>query len=509
MSENARTIAAAQPDAQFRPDGNLEMASALSPYKGPWNSRIAAHLLRRAGFGGSPSEIRAATAAGMNKAVDGLLSFTPESLPEQPPGDISYTINDPKQRRQAVIITQLWWLNRLLLTQNPLHEKMVYFWSNHFTSAIIEGGITPAMIVGQYALFRQYALGNYARLTHEISKDPAMLLYLNGAQNRKGKPNENYARELMELFTLGVGNYSEEDIRQSARAFTGYIVDRLSGTAHLVPRLHDDGEKTFLGQTGNFSGHDVVDIIMRQPATGRFMARKFLRAFVYDDPEAALVGAVADKFSAHAYDVRILISILLRSNVFYSSRAYRALIKSPLDIVIGALKTVGATAVGPAVDGALARMDQVVMRPPNVAGWPGGSQWMNQSTLLARLNFLNQLVYYKPADRPTANGADQMDVQPATDMGMRPRAQAAMRAGIGNPLSWVAGANINEPSEVTERVLALALQGDVTPQQRSTVLRYLQTDAVGNLVPLNIENIDEKVRGATSLAFAMPSYQLM
>jgi len=157
------------------------------------------------------------------------------------------------------------------------------------------------MLVNQYDLFRKFSLGKFGDLTHEVARDPAMLHYLNGAQNNKTKPNENFARELMELFTLGVGNYSEDDVRESARAFTGWTANRLTGEARFVPRLHDDGTKTFLGQSGNFNGDDIIDIILRQPAAAQFVAHKFLQAFVYDDPEPELVGAVADQFRSSGF----------------------------------------------------------------------------------------------------------------------------------------------------------------------------------------------------------------
>ncbi|MDQ2817242.1 MAG: DUF1800 domain-containing protein [Candidatus Eremiobacteraeota bacterium] len=482
-----------------RPAGRLDAAAALSPYSGPWNGHFAAHLLRRAGFGGSSHDIERAASAGMNAAVDSLLRFSVSSLPDRPDGDFAFDGAAPQQRRAAVIATQLWWLNRILLTPNPLEERMVYFWANHFTSAI-GAGVTPQMLVAQYDLFRRHALGNFSELTHAVSKDAAMLLYLNGAQNRKGEPNENYARELMELFTMGVGNYSEADVREGARAFTGYSVRRIDGSVIYRPRLHDDGSKTFLGRFGDFNGDDIVDIIMQQPATARFMASKFLSAFVYDDPEPELIGALASVLLAN-YDVGTVLSVVLRSNVFYSQRAYRALVKSPLDLVIGSLKTLGASAVGPGIDGAMARMGQTLLYPPNVAGWPGGSQWINESTLLARLNLLNQVVYY----RQSAGSASA----PAMTGAMQPRAAMAPAGGIADPVSWIGNAAIDDAGDVTERVLGSILQDDSTPQQRATILGYLQTDSVGNFVRLNKENIDEKIRGAVSLVFAMPAYQLM
>ena len=468
------------------------------PFTGQWTPKLAAHLLRRAGFGGSSAEVQSASAAGLHAAVDKLLNFGPDLLPQSPDADLTFGRGTPPaQQRAANVAIQLWFLNRCLQTTNPLQERMVYFWSNHFTGAV-GGGATPAMLVNQYNLFRQYALGNFGELTHAVSRDPAMLFYLNGAQNNKRHPNENYARELMELFTLGVGNYSEDDVRESARAFTGWTVDRFTGEARFAPRLHDDGSKTFLGQTGDFNGDDIIGIILRQPAAAQFVAHKFLRAFVYDDPEPELVNAAADLFRSSGYDVRALMSSLLRSNVFYSPRAYRALVKSPLELAIGTLKILGVSAVTTPVDGAISAMGQIPMRPPNVAGWPGGAQWLNQSTVLARLNFVNRVIN---TTRPAA-------AQAGPDMTMsqgRPPAAMSMLA----PTDWVGGGvSITDPGAVAERVVWLAVQDDLTQSQRSEIVSYLQTDGVGNLVPLNGENIDEKIRGAMTLAMALPSYQL-
>jgi len=479
---------------EYRPKGAIDASKALLPYTGPWSPQLAGHLLRRSGFGGSPADIEAATAAGMNAAVDRLMHPRPDALAPSPSGDLSFgpTV-DPAQRRKAYYLAISWWVDRMLQTPNPLVERMVYFWHNHFTSGI-GAGVTPAMMVAQNGLFRTHALGDFAQLTHEVARDPAMLVYLNGNQNRKAHPNENFARELMELFTLGVGNYSEQDVRESARAFTGWTVDRGGDQARFVARLHDDGNKTFLGQTGDLSGDDVIDIIMRQPVTATFVARKFCRNFVYDDPEPELVDAVAARFRAGRYDVAALLDTLLRSNVFYSSRAYRSLVKSPLDLVVGALRTVGVTTATPRVIAALSSMNQIPMRPPNVAGWPGGSQWLNQGTILARLNFLNQLVsFHAGAQAPDA---------------MQPGEAAQSMGAPSDPMSWIAGATITDPGSVLERVLSLTVQGDATAEQRRSIMVYLQTDSVGNPVELNAENIDEKVRGAMSLAMALPAYQL-
>ena len=500
--------------AEFRPAGTLmDLSEALAPYKGPLSPRLAAHLLRRAGFGGSPSDIATYADMGVHDAVDRLLHFVPDSLPTQPDGDITFQFGpqaDKQQRRRAYIGTQLWFVNRLLQTPNPLRERMVYFWSNHFTSGIGQDGITPQMMVNQYNLFARFALGNYAQLTHEISKDPAMLLYLNNAQNRAQHPNENYARELMELFTMGVGNYTEEDVRQSARAFTGWSVNRRVGDVVMFnPQLHDDGIKTFLGRSGNFMGDDIVDIIMEHPATARYMAHKFARHFIYDNPEPELIEALAHKFGGTNYNVAMLMSVILRSNIFYSDRAYRALVKSPLELVIGAHKVLGATSIEPAALGALNQMNQIVMQPPNVAGWPGGALWLNTGTLLARVNYLNRLALSKA--NPITN-LGEMAMTGSTDvagmMAANPAAALRMPANISSPTQWMAGIQTTDAKAVTERVIAMTVQGDVTSQQRFQILNYLTFDPAGEKQALSMENFDEKVRGAMTLAFALPSYQL-
>ena len=493
---------------EYRPEGDVDVGVALAPYQGPWNARLAAHLLRRAGFGGTPEEIATAADAGMHLSVNKLLAIFPESLPERPQADLSFgPLTTPQQRIAAVVATQLWWLNRMLLSPNQLREKMVYFWSAHFTSVIYDKGITPDMMVQQNNLFRTYALGNYDALTHEIAKDPAMLRFLDGALNRKQHPNENFARELMELFTMGIGNYTEEDVRETARAFTGNSLDR-NGKFIFYPTVHDDGMKTVLGKTGTFTGDEVIDVIMRHPATGRYIARKFLRAFVYDNPEPALVELVAERFRVSGYDAKSVLDVLLRSNVFYSGRAYRSLVRSPIELAIATHRMLGATQLGLPVLYSVAAMGQAVMQPPNVSGWPGGAMWLNSNSILQRLNFLNRVVFTRPPKTPPPAVAGAAAMMSSSTM-MGSAAAAAAQTSMPDPRGWIAGVRLDDANAVADRVLSATVQNDYTPQQRQTLLQYLTTDGVGNPVALSTENIDEKVRGAMSLAMALPTYQLM
>ena len=270
----------------LRPQGRLELSTALQPYRGSLGERAAAHLLRRAGFGGTPDEVRRYAGMRAHDAVAALLSVpSPDSI--APPPELQAVsqpmsmATDPLQRTmlgqemtmsrrmtfrqhmQVIFALQLWWLNRMLATPAPLQEKMTLYFHGHFTS--LATPLFPWITYNQNALFRRYALGNLRELTRDVSKDAAMLIYLNGAQNVAAHPNENYARELMELFTLGVDHYSENDVRESARAWTGWQVNRKADTVTFDAALHDSGVKTFLGRTGNFNGDDVVDIIFERP----------------------------------------------------------------------------------------------------------------------------------------------------------------------------------------------------------------------------------------------------
>ncbi|MGH7727545.1 MAG: DUF1800 domain-containing protein [Vulcanimicrobiaceae bacterium] len=422
--------------APYRPLGNLALPNDLAPYRGPWNARLAAHLLRRAGFGGSPRDVaKLAAQPSADAAVASLLAFpTRDPLPPGPAysddpsaafatlrervrGDLASLREqiagfplapgaaraalaaDPeikelrKATRQvefrAAIQARLWWLDRMLHTPAPLQEKLTLFWHGHFTSTVLQKGVTTEEIVAQNQFFRRYALGNVRELTAAVAYDPAMLKYLDNIHNEKAHANENFARELMELYTLGLGAYAEEDVRQAARAWTGIRMQPQGGQVYLDANLHDQGQKTILGQTGNWDGHDVVRIIFAQPAAARFFAERVLEAFVYSQPEPELVAAVGEALRAHDFELAPVLGMLLRSNLFYSPRAYRALVRSPIDFVIGTYQLAGIDAIPPQTLGALARMGQVLFSPPNVRGWPGGAAWLNTGTMLARDNFLN------------------------------------------------------------------------------------------------------------------------
>jgi hypothetical protein len=483
----------------FRPPGALP-AAPLGAYGGPWNARLAAHLLRRAGFGGSPADVSRLAGGSLRDAVTSLVTFpSTASLPEAPddlPSERDFAMQLAptgeggmpaapdavaelrKQqrvlRRRAILALQLWWIDRMIATPAPLQEKMTLFWHGHFTTAALQKGVSPADIVAQNALFRSYALGNVRELTQRVALDPAMLRYLDNVHNEAAHPNENFARELMELYTLGIGNYTEADVREAARAWTGLRIRRATGDVYLNPRLHDDGSKTFLGRTGNFGGPDIVNIIFEQPAAARYFAWKLLTFFVYADPEPELIDAVAGLLRAHDFTLAPVMTTLLSSNVFYSQRAYRALVKSPVEFVVGSYRLFGVPAAQPAVLAALRRMTQVLFYPPNVKGWPGGSAWLNTSTVLARENFANAL----------------------------------MTANVVGGSSWLLAAGPGSPERAAGAIVGAVVQDDVSGASRAKLEAYLAGADSATLGALSAENFDQRMRGGAYLTMAMPAYQL-
>jgi uncharacterized protein (DUF1800 family) len=471
------------PQTGFRPPGSLDAATALQPYAGRFGPRHAAHLLRRAGFGGSEADVARLISRGMPGAVDSLLHPTAadNDFPLYPDQAVLY---DPKKARQS---TQLWWLDRMLRTNRPLVEKMTLFWHGHFATAL--GKVQPQYMAAQINLFREQGLGRFPTLLSFVTRDPAMLIWLDNRANAKAHPNENYAREVMELFALGLGNYTEDDIKEAARAFTGWVVDK-NQQAAFVPARHDDGVKTVLGKTGAFNADDVIAIVVAQPIHQRFLAHKLLEFFVYSDPEPELIESVAQVYALSGFDVAKTVGTILRSNVFYSSRAYRAIPKSPIELAIGTLRYAGAQTVPPNLPYQLARMGQEPLNPPSVKGWDGGPAWINTSTLLARFNFVNGLM---AQTAPGKNG------------------QAAVPAPNVSPDEIVRRVGMNA-SRVAEAIVSGVVQDDVTSDVRATLVAYLNSQtpsaAMQNPLPFGPENYQDKIRGALALTLNLPVNQL-
>jgi uncharacterized protein (DUF1800 family) len=349
---------------------------------------------------------------GPEKAVDELLSFPDASAEEQDADDVPTldkvaglprTYRDIRQmlrtktqaqrqaflqeflrlNRDALIATADWWMKRMAGGKYPLQEKLTLFWHGHFaTSAKDER--SAILMWQQNELLRKHAAGNFRSFVKLISRDAAMLDYLNNTQNHKKKPNENYARELMELFTLGIGNYTEQDVKEAARAFTGWTHD--GGQFEIREWDHDTGTKVFLGRRGQFDGDDIVDIIMSRAECGRFIGAKLFAYFAYEPVEDDLRNSLGSVLR-EKYDLRALLRVILTSKAFYSPRAMGTQVKSPIQLCVGTCRLLEQEVPDArALYGPLNQMGQVPFMPPSVKGWPSGRQWINTSTLFVRYN---------------------------------------------------------------------------------------------------------------------------
>jgi len=375
----------------------------------------ARHLLSRTSFGVTPAEIRAVEALSYMEAVDRLLAASRREAVTPAPEWIGMGPAELKGRQRAaeaerkkgidgkkleVVLPvreqgrelKNWWVEEMIATDQPLVERMTLFWHGHFTSSLAKVRYPPSLF-RQNALFRREALGNYATLLRAVARDPAMLIYLDGRESMVRQPNENFARELLELFTLGEGNYGEADIKAAARAFTGWSVDRESGRFVERPGRHDDGQKTFLGKSGRFGGDDILAILLAHPRTAEMIVEKLWREFVSLRPDAGEVKRLAAGFRHGGYEIRPLVRELFLSAAFRDRANRGALIKSPVDLIVGSVHVLGLPV--PEKTG-LVRMlqglGQVPFDPPNVKGWAGGESWISTYTLLLRQQFLRRMI---------------------------------------------------------------------------------------------------------------------
>jgi uncharacterized protein (DUF1800 family) len=392
-----------------------------------WTIDEAAHLLSRAGFGGSPVAIKALHALGRKAAVDLLVSaqdaaeefpFPEWARKEQALAELVEQRRELRQMRLATrdlspqeaekakrmmrkdtqardrqrgLEAHTWWVNRMLRSKAPLREKMTLFWHDHFATSV-QKVKQPITMVWQNDLFRRHATGNFKELTHAILMDPAMMRYLDTQDSQKGKPNENFAREIMELFTLGEGHYTEADIREAARAFTGYEFDPTIGAVWHNKRRWDETPKTIFGKTGNFNGGDVINLIFDQAQPAKFMAAKVWEFFAYENPPPKAVDALAETLRKSNYELAPLLREIFLSKEFYSAACMGTQIKCPIQFVIQLQKQLEFDGLPPGfAQNAQQQLGQILFAPPNVAGWDWGKAWINTNTLLARYNLAGVL----------------------------------------------------------------------------------------------------------------------
>ena len=478
----------------------------------------ARHLLWRAGFGGTPKQILTLVEWGPEKSVDYLLDFHDEGNFPDPKANTfdgsimrEFTADErdayfraqraqdentlarfrreiqDRQRRDRVQVREMqkWWLTRMIETPHPLEEKMTLFWHGHFATSYrtIENSYHMYL---QNQLFRAHAVGNFGELLFAIIRDPAMLRYLDNNLNIRGRPNENLARELMELFSLGVGNYKERDIKEGARALTGYTYD---GNAFAYyPARHDDKSKSILGKSGNMDGDDFVRAILAKRVCSEFITKKLYRFFAGEIPNLRtpagqvvkrVVMRLASTMREHRYEIKPVLRQLLLSQHFYDPNIVLSRIKSPVELVVGTIRGLGTpTRDLSALLDAMNLMGQYLLLPPSVKGWEGERTWINTSTLYVRSNVANYLVMGQAPifDEPGDEVYDPMGLLENLKFGAQ-----------------------HDPEQVAHRLLKLALGSRIAPERQWVIKDFLEQK--GKIEP-------DSVRQAVSLITAMPEYQV-
>lgn len=432
------------------------------------------HLLRRAGFGYSPEELAYYQSLGYERAVETLLNCETvnNSKLESSLQRLNFTFTDLDDLKN-------WWLYRMAYTKRPLEEKITLFWHGHFATSDKKVKSTYAMHM-QNMRFRKYGLGGFDKLLFEISKDPAMVVWLDNQQNRKGKPNENYAREIMELFTLGIGNYSENDVKEAARAFTGWQV-RTNGF-FFNQRQHDYGYKSFLGYGGNLGGEDIVNILCNQKATSRFLAKKLLKFFVIDEPDQTLIDEIAEVYFKSGHSIKAMLQAIFYHPVFLSVKAYHGKIKSPVELAVGTIKTLQIKALDPNITKICARMGQNLFMPPSVKGWDGGNAWIATDTMMERFNFAAVMVHQKFNE---------------------------VEAYIA-PSEMVYKFNLKTAGQMVDYFANLLIERDLPDNARQKLVAYVSSDINGSPQKSIADDnlLDVKIRGLVHLIMCLPAYQL-
>ena len=461
---------------------DIDPVWAWEPYRpsaeSPWDLKKVGHLYRRAAFGANWSELQTSLQAGPEKTIDTLLTGYPGvSAFDEQTAILAESIGRANNGRQA----SAWWLYRMLYTPHPLVEKLTLFWHNHFATSNAKVNNAGYMF-GQYELMRRHALGNFRTLLQGMSQDPAMMVWLDTSLSKKGKPNENYARELMELFSLGIGHYTEADIRESARAFTGWEIQ--GKQSQFNPKEHDDGEKMVLGHKGKWDGADIVRICLELKPAPYFIVGKLYRFLISETvaPTPAMIDEIAARFRKSDYDFGRLVETMLRSNVFFSPMAYRTRVKAPVDFALGIVRALEGRIGTTALAGTLSELGQDLFYPPSVKGWDGGPTWLNGQTLLYRQNLA-------------------LGMTSTQDARFGRRTDPAMllkRYGKQSDL------------ETLDFFLNLFHQGDVPDEARRKLVEY-QAGSRSQSVPsywTNQDAADHRIRTLCHLVLTLPEFQL-
>jgi uncharacterized protein (DUF1800 family) len=496
-----------------------------------WNYASAAHLYNRAGFGGTPAEIEALARLGPDGAVAYFVDY--ENVPEtderpdwaKPDPSRNEKVRDLQQmakqamtsemseeqkqaeaekRRKAVQEVQRdqnrdlqqmrgQWLERMAKGPRPLREKLTLFWHGHFATSAVK--VRDAYFMWkQIDTFRRMGSGQWLALLEAVATDPAMLIWLDQAQSRREHPNENFARECMELFILGEGHYTEKDVTEAARAMTGWSLDRIEEEYRYRPRMHDTGVKTVLGQTGNFDGRDVLEIIVNQPQAARFISGKLWKFFAGDNCSPALLDALADVFRSNGNEFKPLLRAMFRSEEFYAASVVGAQVKSPVQWLVGTIRLLERSMPPPIVSTEMIKtLGQELLVPPNVKGWDDGLSWITTNTLLARYNQAAILIM----------GQGNLGAQGGNKPGQKMAAEfanAAARRMEAIDVNSIVSQSDRQNAEILITALGHRfMPGQLTDQHRQILRDYLESRA-----PFE----DNDVRHAIRLLMCTPEYQV-
>jgi uncharacterized protein DUF1800 len=449
----------------------IEAWKPWQPAEGEWNRRWIAHLYRRAAFGASVAEIEKAASVGLSKTIEDLMMGEPDAE------ERLELLNETGQYYNEPVNLRVWWLYAMLEGGHPLREKLTLFWHNHFATSYAKVRSTKLMYE-QNVTLRKHALGKFRPFLLDMSKDTAMLVWLDSNRNIKGAPNENYAREVMELFSLGVGNYSEKDVQEAARSFTGWHHDAEGVKFENNPLLHDDGEKTVLGKTGRWTGADVIRICCDQPACARFLVGKLYNYLVSETaPPRGLIDPLVTSFRKSDYDIAALVRTMLSSQLFFSEHAYRKRVKWPVEYALGAVRAaVSARVPMSDIVDPLAKMGQVLFNPPNVKGWRTGTDWLNSATLLARNNFAERVAMGEWSKsgmpRPRGNRFVQF-AEPTQPKPPGPSSTPPPPAANQDPVALIYAAKPKDIAAVVKAMGELVYGQDIPKDQAVKLVKFL------------------------------------
>jgi uncharacterized protein (DUF1800 family) len=560
-----------------------------------WNAQCAAHLLERAGFGSTPEEIAQFAAMTPKAAVrrlvyhkdiaDDLPAFDHsgvhdaglEPFPASRPAatdlardtgeSMGIKVKPAGNRRLQPVANKFfywlrasrletnrvdyWWANRMLATQRPLEEKMAVFWHGHFATSE-EKVRDYRKMLRQNDLFRAQGTGNFRDLLIGVAQDPAMLAFLDAGVNVKGAPNENFAREIMEMFSMGVGNYSETDIREAARAFTGWNFVDLDFV--VTPEKHDESTKSVLGKQGTFDGVDVIDVILSQPVTSEYVSARIYRYFVRQDLSPALRGELGARFRDANYEIAPLLETIFMSRDFYSPASMATHIKSPVELVISTYKKMGLTEVPgvPDFNDLTEALGQKLLYPPTVAGWANGKSWITPGLLLARGNFVYDTLFpdinFLPSDRypltdykigvvnerlalgMDVTSATKPEAKELTSMSMQADRDEDFNTRLASFRGWqmalqkvkpiprstaqldlsamVLGAGCKSARQATDYLLARFVSVPLDPGTREQIAKFLESELGTADLTAAASYLEEPLRITLHLILSLPEYQL-